>query len=441
MKDNNLEIVDNNVQTDNQQSASVVMPETKKDTSMEPQVLDVPVDKKELKRLEKQRRKEEKQKLKEEVRRLKEEKKGKGKKVAEEVKPEEKVVEQPKTDEPVTIVETAITKGASGSQVIGNINGDIIEPTNIPLPEPIDITVKQKVNTKSKNKKVKVISKREKVVSIIVSIVVVLIIAGVGFGVYYFGYKTNPSIYNLKNIYLELGEQLPTTVANYIDNPNQYDDMEYVLDLSNVAQNIVGTYNYTVKHKNVVKSAQIIVRDTTAPVLTIKDSSTLVFQLNSKVNKDNIVESCEDLSNCTYKTEFDINTEEPGEKEINIIAKDDVGNETIEKVTIKIIDIKKTLICTSKDVDSSDKKFKYNNVYTLNFDGNDYLVQKSGVTLYTYNDYSAFFAKYNEYFGRDEYVFDRMTFTYTEKIEVNTGNYTKFNDLVNYYNENGFTCK
>ena len=450
MKDNNIEIVnDNNTNQVDNQSANVVVPETKNDNNMEPQIINTKVDKKELRRLEKQKRLEEKKKLKEEVRRLKEERKNKGKKVntVENKTVETKTPEENKPvptntveQEPVTIVETAITRGASGSQVIGKINGESVEATNVPLPEPIDITVKQKVETKSKLKKVKVVSKREKMVSILVSIFVIVILAGAGFSAYYFGYKTNPNIYTLKTIYLELGEQLPNTVSYYIENAVDLDDMEYDLDLSNVAQSIVGTYNYTVKHKKVSKVGQIIVRDTIAPELTIKNEETLVFQKNSKVNKDNIVEECKDLSNCTYKTEFDINTENPGEKEINIIAVDDHGNETKKTVTIKIIDIQKTLICISKDNESVDKKYKSNQVYTLNFDSNDYLVKYSGVIRYTYSDYESYFAKYQELKDEDEYIFNRMNFTYTEPTDVDTNNYTKQNDLVKYYVDSGFTC-
>ena len=240
---------------------------------------------------------------------------------------------------------------------------------------------------------------------------------------------------------MELGERLPSTVSYYIENPNNYDDMEYDLDLSHVAQNIVGTYTYNVTHKGVVKSAQVIVRDTIPPEITLKDSDVLVFQKNSKINKDNLVEQCTDISNCTYKTEYDINTETPGEKEITIIATDDAGNESKKTVTIKIIDIQKTLICTSNEIESIDKKYTFKNIYTLNFDGNDYLVKYNGVLQYTYTDYAAYFEKLNELQNEEGFIFNRMNFTYTEPTEVKTNNYTKMNDLIMYYVENGFTCK
>ena len=421
MEDNNIEIIDDNSETkvETNNSTDVVMPELKTDAVLEPQVIDTKIDKKELKKQEKQK------------------------------KLEEKKIKEEKTDEPtpdeesseVTIVETAITKGAAGSQVIGSIDGDTAVANNNPLPGPIDINVKQKNDNKSKTKKVKVVSKKEKIFSILISIFVILVIGGAGFAIYYFGYKTNPGLYSLKNIYLELGDHLPNTVSYYVQSSNQFDDMEYNLDISKVQENVIGTYTYTVSHKKVTKTAQVIVRDTKAPTLTVKEKEKLLFQKNAKVDKDDIVVSCEDLSNCTYKTEYEINTETPGEKEIKIIARDDVGNETTETVTIKIIDIQKTLVCTSSDINSEDNKYKNNDIYTLYFDGNDYLVRQSGIKLYTYSDYEAYFEKLAELQNDSNYNFNRTNFTYSESTEVKTNNLTNLNDLVNYYNENGFTCK
>ena len=427
MEDNKIEIIeDNEAQVDNNESANIVLPEVK---SEEAKVIETIVDKKELKRQEKQKKLEEKK-------RLKEEKKNKASK-----NNEDNVSSNVEDNSQVTIIETAITKGAYGSQVIGNIEGESVVPTNNPLPEQMDITVKQKNDNKSKAKKIKVVSKKERIMSALISIFVVLGFGGAAFAAYYFGYKTNPSLYTLKTIYLELGEHLPSTVSYYIQNSNQYDDMEYNLDISNVTQNTIGSYTYTVTHKNVTKSAQVIVRDTKAPVLTIKDDEHLVFQKNAKVTKDDIVVLCEDLSNCTYKTEFDINTETPGDKDVNIIARDDVGNETTANVVIKIIDIQKTLVCSSSEVESSDKKYKTSNIYTLNFDGNDYLIKQKGIIQYVYTDYAAFFEKFNELENDSNYTFNKSSFSYSEPTEVQTNNLTNLNDLVNYYNDNGFTCK
>lgn len=432
MNNDDIEIIDDstnievtNDKVDNNESTNLNVPENSMEKT---QVLNTKIDKKALKKEQKRIRKEEKLKK-------------RAKKNKKDNNSENNTSANVAENSPVTIVETAITKGSSGSQVIGNINGENLVPTNLPLPAQIDVSVKPVADTKSKTKKVKIVSKKDKIISIVISIFVVIVLGGAGYIAYYFGYLTNPNIYEVKDIYLELGDDLPSTVSYYITSSKNYDDMEFELDLSNVATNIIGTYPYSVKHKDVVKSAQIKVGDSISPELAFKDAEELVFQKDSIVTKDDIVSGCEDVSNCTYKTEYDINTETAGEKEITVIARDDVGNETRKTVTIKIIDIQKTIICKSQEISSQDKTFSSSNIYTLSFDSNDFLVQKSGVRQYKYSDYSAYFEKMNEYQNNPKYSFNRMDFTYSETTSVDVNNLTNMNDIISFFNESGYTCQ
>lgn len=436
MKDNEIEIIDDtteintiNNNSDNKQSDNLNVPENNIEKT---QVISTKVDKKKIK--------EEKKRLKEEKKRLAKEKKANKNNQNVNVN-EEKITSNVYESTPVNIVETAITRGASGSQVIGNVEGDNILPTNNPLPQQIDVTVKPKIDNKTKTKKVRVISKKEKIMSIIISVFVIIVLGGAGFIAYYFGYATNPNIYEAKTIYLELGDNLQSSVSYYITSSKPVDDMEYTLDLSNVAKDIIGSYQYSIKHKNVIKYGQVIVRDTTAPKLIIKDSDSLVFQKDSSITKDDIVLACEDITNCTYKLEYDISSEVPGDKDVVIIAKDDAGNEVKETVMIKIVDIQKTLICTSKEIPDETNAYATSFVNTLSFDSNDYLVQKSGLKQYRYNDYAAYFAKMNELQNDSKYVFNRMNFTYSEVTTVDLNNLTNLNDIVSFYNEQGYECK
>ncbi|MBR1416508.1 MAG: hypothetical protein IJ572_01660 [Bacilli bacterium] len=422
MKDNDIEIVDNNTdtktQTESNASASLNVPQNNTQ-DMKPQVIDTKVDKK---------------KLKEEKKLAKKNKKKKNENV--------QVTSNVADNQTVNIVETAIVKGSSGSQTIGNINGEEITPTNAPLPSPIDITIKKNTVTKNPEKRVKIVTKREKIISIVITILVIAILGASGYGIYYFAYLNNPAIYDVKNITLELGNELPNSATYYITSSKQIDDMEYTIDLSNVTQNQVGTYMYSVSHKNVTKSGQIIVRDTTPPKLVIKNSEDLVFMKDTSVKKEDIVESCEDVSECTYKTEFEVYTETAGDKSIKVIARDNQGNQTEETVTIKVIDIKKTITCTSLEVPSSDGAYNTSDVYTLNFDSNDYLVIKSGAKKYTYIDYSAYFAVYNKYKEDSNYKFDKSTFSYSvENNDINTNNLTKLTDLMTYYTSMNYVCE
>ena len=354
-------------------------------------------------------------------------------------KEEKKVTSNVYENNNVEIVETAVEKGTIGSLVIGQIEGDNVVANNKALPDPIDITVKKKVDKKNNIKKVKVVTKKERIISIIISIFVILVIGAAGYAAYYFGYATNPSFYTVKNIYLELGDELPSTVSYYVTSPRAIDDMEYTLDLSEVDKTTVGTYPYSVDHQGVVKRAQIVVQDTTAPKIEFKDD--LVFLTDSFIDKSDLVKSCTDVSNCTYKLEFEISTENPGEKVINVIVRDDQGNEATIPVTIQILEIKKTIACTSKGVDSEDKTHVISHEDVLNFDSNDQLVKKSGTKKYTYSDYAMYFSLYNEQKENEEYLFDRSTFSYSMKDEALSFDVTSLNDVMKYYTDLHYVCK
>ena len=341
----------------------------------------------------------------------------------------------------VDIVETAVTTGSSGSQVIGSIEGSQISANNSPLPSPIDITIRQKVNAKDNTKRVKIVTKTEKVITVLVYIFI-FIIAGLSiFAAYYFGYKTNPALFSVKNLQFELGSDIPSAVSNYINKQNQADDLEYTLDLSRVNKDIEGTYTYTVTRKNTTKTGQIVIKDTIPPELVLKDSESLVFTVRSKITKEDLVESCTDLSNCNYNLEYQVDTEEQGDKTVNIIAKDDVGNTTSKSIQVKVINISKTLVCTSEKTTSDDETYYIEIVDTLNFDDNDNLVSSSGAKRYTYNDFFAYFSKIKEFEGNDNYSIDQENNNYSENIKASTNNLISFKDLRNYYVEKGYKCK
>ena len=352
----------------------------------------------------------------------------------------EKITSNVSENKEIKIVETAVTKGAKGSQVIGTIEGDNVVANNNAMPAPIDITIKKKVDNKNKVKKVKVVTKKEKILGIIIRIFVVLIMGGAIYAGYYFGYKTNPNIFEVKTIYLELGQEVPSSVSYYLNKALEVDDMVYTVDLSEVAADTVGTYPYSVTHGNAKKTGQIIIRDTTPPEVTIKEEKKLVFMKDAKIEKEDIVESCNDLSNCTYILENQIYTEDAGEKTVKIIARDEQGNEVTKEVTVKVLDIAKTIICTSAESRLNNRN--QTNVETLSFDKNDYLVKKVSVVRYTYfDDYAEYFQLYKDYINNEEYTFDRANLSYDKLREEDDTNLTSFNDLVRYYVEKGYTCK
>ncbi len=342
----------------------------------------------------------------------------------------------------INIVETSTIKGASGSSVIGSIDNGVAQANSNPLPQNIDLSKPQAEDKNTKTKKVKVMSKKDKVISVLVTIFVILVLGASGYSAYYFGYATNPSLYEVKTITLELGDTLPSTVSYYIDSPLPLDDMEYSVDTSQVAYDIVGTYKYSVKHKNVTKTGQVIVKDTKAPELTFKDTAKLVFLVGDKITKDNLVEKCIDISKCEYKLEAEIDTSSAGEKTVNVIATDEKENQKTYTTTVKVYDIQRVVSCESTPILSENGAYTTSSLVELNFDGNDQLVLSKKYKKSTYTDYAAYFDVLDNYRNDETYKFDNISFTYkvvddSEEII----NVTAFNDVIKYYSDNGYTCK
>ena len=338
----------------------------------------------------------------------------------------------------IEIKKTATIKSESGTSVIGEISGDTITATNNPLPDKIDINSKPKVVNKETNKKVKVMTKREKIMSVLAYILVIFVIIGGGIAIYYFGFLNNPSNFNVKNLSFELGSELPTGVSNYITSSNKIDGMEYSLDISGVGKE-AGSYNYSVTHKGVTKKGTITISDTKAPVVTLNDN--LNFTKGATITKDDIVKSCVDPSNCTYDLEKSIDTSTSGTVNVNIIAKDDVGNTVTTNAQITIIDISKTIVCLSASEKSSDDSYSTVIEDTINFDSNDKVVSSSSKKIVTYIDLNQFFTLYNAEKDNNEYSFDKVKFSYSAKNDIDLSNLNNYNDVTASYNEKGYTCK
>lgn len=340
----------------------------------------------------------------------------------------------------VEIKETETLKGEAGTTVIGEVDGDEVLLTSKELPQSIDVSVKPpKVDVKPP-KKVKVVTKREKITSIIISIIVILIIAGGAYAAYYFFYVQNNNIFEAKNVSIEAGSELPNSASFYVKTSKTIDDMEYVIDLSGVLSTI-GTYNYTINHNGVIKMGTVTVNDTKGPEVTFKDN--LKFNKGATITKDDLVKECTDISNCTYELTSDVDTSNSGNIETSITAKDDIGNTSIAKVTIEIVDISKVLVCTSNEEKNSDNTYTTKNVDTLSFDSANNLVSSTGKKVYTYIDYASYFDIYNAQQNNSEYNFDKKTFSYwiNNAVLASDLNTKQYDEINNYYSNNNYNCE
>ncbi len=338
----------------------------------------------------------------------------------------------------VEIKQTATIKSEVGTSVLGQINGDTITATNNPIPDKLDINSKPQNETKTNTKKVKVSTKREKIMGILALILVLFVIVGGGIAVYYFGFLNNPSNFNVKNLSFELGSELPTGVTTYITSSNKIDGMEYSLNISKVDSKI-GLYSYSVTHKGVTKSGTITIKDSQAPAVTLKDD--LSFSKGSTITKDDIVSTCVDLSNCTYDLEKNVDSSTSGTINVNVIAKDDAGNSVTTTAKVTIVDIAKTLVCKSNPELASDGT--YNTVIedTINFDSTDKLVSSSSKKIVSYIDLNQFFTLYNAEKDNSEYSFDKVKFNYSTKNDIDLNDLSNYNDISASYTTKGYTCK
>lgn len=340
--------------------------------------------------------------------------------------------------ENIIIKETNLIQSAKNTVVIGQIDNNIMMPTNTPLPNPIDIKEKTKtLNTKEgKQKKVKIITPRERITNIIITIIFILLIGGLSYGAYYFLYQNNPKNFNALNITIELGEPIPN-VSSYYINLKNISDLDYTLDISNV-ENKIGVYNYTVKYQNIIKKGTITIKDTKGPVITLKDN--LNFDINSTITKEMLVESCTDPSNCQYEINKNIKTDTPGEYTITIIATDDLNNISTTDIPVTINN-NITLNCSINNQMSLDNTHFYSEQINMTFDANNNLISAKKTLNGSYFFTSDFEAFQNTYQNNSAYQIDttNKSFIYEESLQ-NINGLTDLNSIKNIYLTSGYTC-
>jgi len=161
-----------------------------------------------------------------------------------------------------------------------------------------------------------------------------LFIIGVFVGI--FLYLKRENTIKLKNISIEVGENLSNNIGDYLlSGKNNIDD--YKLDISNVDIKTVGVYSYKVKYNKHTKTGTIKVKDTTKPVVEL-DSITIGVE--EEFNTNLLLASCEDYSlPCVveFKNENDSKLlKNAGVYNIDFIIKDSVGNKVEKETTITV---------------------------------------------------------------------------------------------------------
>ena len=304
------------------------------------------------------------------------------------------------------------------------------------LPDAIDISNKMKKVIEKNGKKVRIMTKRELITNIILSVVFILLIGAGGYGVYYYFFFNNPRNFEVKDIKIEYGSEIPSSVLNYI-NLTDISEPDYTLDLSNVKKDI-GTYNYTVSYGNTVKTGKITIDDTTAPVVTFKDN--LKFEEGSTITKEMLVSECSDISECSYDLTSPIDTSKTGEVEASITAIDNLGNKKDYPVNINIYEKIIKIICNKNNLDM-EKKIITVSEYEAYFKS-DKSLKKGKYRDIVYIKGDTNYETNKDSYKNNGYILDDSKETATKESDIdNISNLTNQADIKMHLESNGYTCR
>lgn len=343
---------------------------------------------------------------------------------------------KPGMDNTLKIEETTTTKSQHGTVAVAQVTSNGVNVLTDKLPDAIDISNKMKKIIEKNGKKVRIMTKRELITNIILSVVFILLIGAGGYGVYYYFFFNNPRNFEVKDIKIEYGSEIPSSVLNYI-NLTDISEPDYTLDLSNVKKDI-GTYNYTVSYGNTVKTGKITIEDTTAPVVTFKDN--LKFEEGSTITKEMLVSECSDISECSYDLTSPIDTSKTGEVEASITATDNLGNKKDYPVNINIYEKIIKIICNKNNLDM-EKKIITVSEYEAYFKS-DKSLKKGKYRDIVYIKGDTNYETNKDSYKNNGYILDDSKETATKESDIdNISNLTNQADIKMHLESNGYTCR
>ncbi len=188
----------------------------------------------------------------------------------------------------------------------------------------------QKKIQKEDIKEEKIVKKNKKI-SIILIILLLLIVLLIAVAISFLIYLNNAE--HFKDVTLELGNK-NVTLKDFVKNQKKLEDCELITDLSTINFDKVGTYNIQLSYLGVIDNAKLIIKDTTAPEVTLEGKT---IYNDEKVEVNDFVKETYDISGdvtCELVTEIDYTKE--GDVEVEIKCHDQNGNEKIEKTTLTI---------------------------------------------------------------------------------------------------------
>lgn len=146
----------------------------------------------------------------------------------------------------------------------------------------------------------------------------------------------------IDSVTVEYGSSISVKAEDYLKNEKDFlDKVEVAVNAENEKDKEYppkGEYELLLKHDDNIEKVKVIVKDTIAPKLEIKDKYTIEY--NSKLDQKEL--KATDLSKTTVTLDDSkVNYKKAGTYKATVIAKDDSNNETKKEIEIVVKEEKK----------------------------------------------------------------------------------------------------
>lgn len=146
----------------------------------------------------------------------------------------------------------------------------------------------------------------------------------------------------IDSVTVEYGSSISVKAEDYLKNEKDFlDKVEVAVNAENEKDKKYppkGEYELLLKHDDNIEKVKVIVKDTIAPKLEIKDKYTIEY--NSKLDQKEL--KATDLSKTTITLDDSkVNYKKAGTYKATVIAKDDSNNETKKEIEIVVKEEKK----------------------------------------------------------------------------------------------------
>ena len=197
-----------------------------------------------------------------------------------------------------------------------------------------------------------VLSMKKRIIVVTVIAVLLLGIGGVCAG---FAWKDyNRFEVKKEKVTVELGQKISKNSEDYIE-ASEKALTETELDTSNVDTMKVGTYVIHATWKKHSADITVVVKDTVAPEVTLKENDALSVMVGQEIKSTDLIEKVDDLAGIKTvsfdKNQIEFATDSgnlleriglkfdtAGEQKITFIAEDSNGNKTEKEITVKVIE-------------------------------------------------------------------------------------------------------